>query len=242
MARYTAEAGFDTWILEVRGAGLSKREGEPTAIEQGGADGILSGAVQDSIVGATIRGATRATSHMEKHIEENQAEKEHEAPTEHQSPLTKDSNGASLGHTSAPVVDKHIGPQAEQKVEKAIGEKKDAKVQEEEPRSSWVTGRITRMASRYMRMVRVNQESLLSGKYIKKVGPVAIYLKLILTLSNMDNLWLEWGHMAVRLSCPELINLNFHVWNILVHLSWMSKVLTHGLFVVLRTSALAGSC
>lgn len=26
--------GFDTWILEVRGAGLSKREGEPEAIEQ----------------------------------------------------------------------------------------------------------------------------------------------------------------------------------------------------------------
>ena len=174
LAQYTAEAGFDTWILEVRGAGLSKREGEPTAIEQGGADGVLSGPVQDSIVGATIRGATRATSHMEKHIEENQAEKGNEPPAELQSPVTKDSNGASLGHTSAAVVHEHIGPSTEHKEEKAIGEKKDAKVQKEETRTSWVTGGISRMASRYMRIVRVNQDYLLSGKYIKMVGPVAL--------------------------------------------------------------------
>ncbi|KAL6007590.1 hypothetical protein ACLOJK_033089 [Asimina triloba] len=33
-ARYMSSQGFDTWILELRGAGLSKREGEPPAIEQ----------------------------------------------------------------------------------------------------------------------------------------------------------------------------------------------------------------
>ncbi|CAK9257074.1 unnamed protein product [Sphagnum jensenii] len=34
LARYLSGAGFDTWILEVRGAGPSKREGEPTSKEK----------------------------------------------------------------------------------------------------------------------------------------------------------------------------------------------------------------
>ena len=61
MARHLSAAGFDTWILEVRGAGLSKREGEPTSSELGGTDGALSGAVQDVFIQATIKNATNAT-------------------------------------------------------------------------------------------------------------------------------------------------------------------------------------
>lgn len=61
MARHLSDAGFDTWIVEVRGAGLSKREGEPTSSELGGTDGALSGAVQDAFVQATIKNASKAT-------------------------------------------------------------------------------------------------------------------------------------------------------------------------------------
>jgi alpha-beta hydrolase superfamily lysophospholipase len=42
LARYLSGAGFDTWILEVRGAGLSKRRGEPTAAELGSVDESLA--------------------------------------------------------------------------------------------------------------------------------------------------------------------------------------------------------
>jgi len=61
LARHLSEAGIDTWILEVRGAGLSKREGEPTSSELAGTDGALSGAVQDAFVQATLKNATKAT-------------------------------------------------------------------------------------------------------------------------------------------------------------------------------------
>ncbi|KAG0615046.1 hypothetical protein M758_5G010300 [Ceratodon purpureus] len=61
LARHLSASGFDTWILEVRGAGLSKREGEPTSSELGGTDGALTGAVQDAFVQATIKNATKAT-------------------------------------------------------------------------------------------------------------------------------------------------------------------------------------
>lgn len=60
LARHLSEAGFDTWIVEVRGAGLSKREGEPTSSELGGTDGALPGAVEDAFVQATIKNATKA--------------------------------------------------------------------------------------------------------------------------------------------------------------------------------------
>jgi len=65
LARHLSEAGFDVWILEVRGAGLSKREGEPTSSELGGTDGALSGAVQDAFVQATIKNATKATGNKD---------------------------------------------------------------------------------------------------------------------------------------------------------------------------------
>eukprot|EP01018_Ginkgo_biloba_P026031 Gb_11999 [translate_table: standard] len=41
--------GFDTWILEFRGAGLSKREGEPTANEICAKNGV-SGEVMESLI------------------------------------------------------------------------------------------------------------------------------------------------------------------------------------------------
>jgi hypothetical protein len=66
LARHLSEAGFDTWILEVRGAGLSKREGEPTSSELGGTDGAFSGAVQEAFVQATIKNATQATENRDE--------------------------------------------------------------------------------------------------------------------------------------------------------------------------------
>ncbi|MCO5601365.1 hypothetical protein L7F22_055485 [Adiantum nelumboides] len=49
-ARHLAEQGFDTWILEVRGAGLSKIEGQPTSSEIGKAvNGSLSGNVKSMV-------------------------------------------------------------------------------------------------------------------------------------------------------------------------------------------------
>ena len=66
LARHLSEAGFDTWILEVRGAGLSKREGEPTSSELGGTDGAFSGAVQAAFVQATIKKATQATENWDE--------------------------------------------------------------------------------------------------------------------------------------------------------------------------------
>ncbi|MCO5555868.1 hypothetical protein L7F22_009413 [Adiantum nelumboides] len=49
-ARHLAEQGFDTWILEVRGAGLSKIEGQPTSSEIGKAvNGALSGNVKSMV-------------------------------------------------------------------------------------------------------------------------------------------------------------------------------------------------
>lgn len=81
MARHLSEAGFDTWIVEVRGAGLSKREGEPTSSELGGTDGALPGAVEDAFVQATIKNATKAAR-----IKDNGAPKSENA-------LVKQSNG-----------------------------------------------------------------------------------------------------------------------------------------------------
>lgn len=65
LARHLSEAGFDAWILEVRGAGLSKREGEPTSSELSGTDGALSGAVQDAFVQATLKNATKAAGNKD---------------------------------------------------------------------------------------------------------------------------------------------------------------------------------
>jgi len=181
LARYLADAGFDTWILEVRGAGLSKREGEPTAVELGGADGSLSGVVQDTVVGAAIEGAAKATPHMEKHIEEKDVKKGGEPVTASPSATSKDSDGSSsnassatssLGYKRPPVADQNIGPRAEDAAEKAeiaLEDRKGRELKKEEPKSSWLTSVVSRMTERYVRLVRVNQSHLLSHKYVNKV-------------------------------------------------------------------------
>ena len=76
LARHLSAAGFDTWILEVRGAGLSKREGEPTSSELGGKDGALTGAVQDAFVRATLKSATDQASKNANSTIENDAKKQ----------------------------------------------------------------------------------------------------------------------------------------------------------------------
>lgn len=91
LARHISEAGFETWILEVRGAGLSKREGEPTSSELGGTDGALGGAVQDAFVQATIKNATKATRN-----------KDNGAPSKNQkeTALVQQSNGLAKSDNS----------------------------------------------------------------------------------------------------------------------------------------------
>lgn len=179
LARYLADAGFDTWILEVRGAGLSKREGEPTAVELGGANGALGGMVQDSVVGAAIKGAAKATPHMEKHMEEKHVKKDDGPVTASPSVgsnSSSSSNGSSaassLGHERPPDNQRNIGPRAEQEAENAEKtlEIKGRKPKTEEEKTSWLTSAVSRMTERYKRLVRVNQSYLLSHKYVNKVS------------------------------------------------------------------------
>lgn len=92
MARHLSEAGFDAWILEVRGAGLSKREGEPTSSELGGTDGALSGAVEDAFVQATIKNATKATGNK------NNGAPEHD---QEETALVQQSNGLAKSDNSS---------------------------------------------------------------------------------------------------------------------------------------------
>ncbi|KAG0622972.1 hypothetical protein M758_3G138100 [Ceratodon purpureus] len=187
LARYLADAGFDTWILEVRGAGLSKREGEPTAVELGGANGALGGMVQDTVVGAAIKGAAKATPHMEKHIEEKHVKTDdgpvtaRPSASSNSSSSSNGSNGASsLGHERSPVIEQNIGPKAKQETEKAKQEtgkaekaREDGKgknLKKDENKTSWLTSAVSRMTERYKRLVRVNQSYLFSHKYVNKVS------------------------------------------------------------------------
>jgi hypothetical protein len=95
LARHLSAAGFDTWILEVRGAGLSKREGEPTSSELGGSDGALTGAVQDAFVRATLKSATNQASKNANSTIENNAKK--------QGVMMSDSKEVALNGNKTPV-------------------------------------------------------------------------------------------------------------------------------------------
>eukprot|EP00250_Pteridium_aquilinum_P022254 c25334_g2_i1 orf=260-2143(-) len=58
-ARYMAEQGFDTWILEVRGAGLSKIEGQPTSSQlakaaNGALRNIKGGGIMEPVESETV--------------------------------------------------------------------------------------------------------------------------------------------------------------------------------------------
>lgn len=209
LARYLADAGFDTWILEVRGAGLSKREGEPTAVELGGGDGALGGVIQDSVVGATIKGAAKATPHMEKHIEEKHVKKDDGSVTASPSATSNDSNGSSsratssLGYERLSVPDQNIGPRAEEAAEKAevaLEDRKGRELKKEEPKGSWLTSVVNRMTERYKRLVRVNQSYLLSHKYINKV---ILFLNLHSCLLNATKI----SCSQVTLICVKFFNL-----------------------------------
>lgn len=163
LARYLAHEGFDTWILEVRGAGLSKREGEPMAVELGGPDGALTGQVQERLVGATIKGATRATLHMEKHMEEKKVKKADESDS------TKETTSSP-----SPFVESNIDNPTEQEAHKAIQAKENGaletekEIEKEKPTASWLSNLMNRMTTRYKRLVHVNQ-TYLSQKYMKQV-------------------------------------------------------------------------
>ena len=178
LARYLADAGFDTWILEVRGSGLSKREGEPTAVELGGANGAFGGMVQDTVVGAAIKGAAKATPYMEKHVEEKHIKKDDgpvtASPNVSSNSSSSSNAASSLGHERPPpVTEQNIGPRTEQEAEnaeRALEDRKEKKSKKEEEKTSWVTSAVSRMTERYKRLVRVNQSYLLSHKYVNKVS------------------------------------------------------------------------
>ncbi|XP_058088990.1 uncharacterized protein LOC131235704 isoform X2 [Magnolia sinica] len=64
-ARYMSSQGFDTWILEVRGAGLSTQEGESKAIEQSTNSYVTSELVKSinkSVTGGAFSSETSTTA------------------------------------------------------------------------------------------------------------------------------------------------------------------------------------
>ena len=143
LARHLSTSGFDTWILEVRGAGLSKREGEPTSSELGGTDGALSGAVQDAFVQATIKNATKAT---EIKMDGAAKHEQKEATEEHQ----------SNGHVKS---DK-------------TSEATDGLVKSDEDTvTSRMTNRIAQISETLRSLVSEGQSRILVAKYIEQVLP-----------------------------------------------------------------------
>lgn len=166
--------------MEVRGAGLSKREGEPSAVEVGVSGGALSGTIQESVVGAAIEGATRATPHMEKQIEEKHVEISEGSLTASPSAASVGSsssvdwNGSSdrssVGHESAP--DNQRTSSKDEEVEKAEEVLEDSIRKESrrnDPKNSWVMSTVSRIAERYERLVRVNKPHLLPNKFFNKI-------------------------------------------------------------------------
>lgn len=172
MARYLADAGFDTWILEVRGAGLSKREGEPTAVELSGAGGALSGVVEDTVVGAAIKGAAKATPHMEKHIEERHLKKGDGPVTASPKTSSNGSSASSFEYQKPPFTSQNIESKADDAAESAI---KGRAGKEPKKEQSWLTSAVSGMTERYKRLVHVNQ-SYLRDKYINKVKTLFFHL------------------------------------------------------------------
>lgn len=141
LARHLSTSGFDTWILEVRGAGLSKREGEPTSSELGGTDGALSGAVQDAFVQATIKNATKATEIKM----DGSAKHEHKEATEEQQ-----SNG-------------HV------KSDKTSEATNGLVKSDEDTVTSRMTNRIAQISETLRSLVSEGQSGILVAKYFEQV-------------------------------------------------------------------------
>lgn len=154
---------------------MSKREGEPTAVELGGAGGALSGVVEDTVVGAAIKGAAKATPRMEKHIEERHLKKG-DGPVTASPKTSSGSNGSSASsfeYKRPPFTDQNLESRAEDAAEEAIEGRAGKEPKKEQ---SWLTSAVSSMTERYKRLVRVNQSYLLSHKYINKVKTLSFHL------------------------------------------------------------------
>lgn len=171
LARYLSGAGFDTWILEVRGAGLSKRRGEPTAAELGSVDGVRSRAVEDTLVSSTIKSATKVSSHMEKHIDKtNEGRDESGAALENDSTVSDGSTRSPLtAHDSTMAVEEKIGPSTTDAAITTIKQKEEASAKDE-PAKTWNSSMVLPVSEKYKRLLQVDQSWLFSSKSIKKVS------------------------------------------------------------------------
>ncbi len=171
LARYLSGAGFDTWILEVRGAGLSKRRGEPTAAELGSVDGVPSRAVEDTLVSSTIKSATKVSSHMEKHIDKtNEGRDENGVALENDSTVSGGSTrSASTAHESTMAVEEKIGPSTTDAAITAIKQKEEASAKDE-PAKTWNSSMVLQVSEKYKHLLQVDQLWLFSSKSIKKVS------------------------------------------------------------------------
>ncbi|CAK9867454.1 unnamed protein product [Sphagnum jensenii] len=171
LARYLSGAGFDTWILEVRGAGLSKRRGEPTAAELGSVDGVPSRAVEDTLVSSTIKSATKVSSHMEKHIDKtNEGRDENGVALENDSTVSGGSTrSASTAHESTMAVEEKIGPSTTDAAIMAIKQKEEASAKDE-PAKTWNSSMVLQVSEKYKHLLQVDQLWPFSSKSIKKIS------------------------------------------------------------------------
>jgi len=171
LARYLSGAGFDTWILEVRGAGLSKRRGEPTAAELGSVDGVPSRAVEDTLVSSTIKSAAKVSSHMEKHIDKtNEGRDENGVALENDSTVSGGSTRSALpAHESTMAVEEKIGASTTDAAIMAIKQKEEVSAKDE-PAKTWNSSMVLQVSEKYKRLLQVDQSWLFSSKSIKKVS------------------------------------------------------------------------
>jgi hypothetical protein len=157
LARYLSGAGFDTWILEVRGAGLSKREGEPTSSELGGTSRSFTGAIQDAFVKATVKTATnrRATTEEKKQRSSLQGIVE-----------AVQKSADAQGITSV----KKVNDESVLGQETKAMEKVDDSLQDEETMATRLTNSVLQLSQKLSGLVSEGQSQLLSAKFIEKVS------------------------------------------------------------------------
>lgn len=184
LARYLSGAGFDTWILEVRGAGLSKREGEPTSSELGGTSRTFTGAIQDAFVKATVKTATnrRATTEEKKQRSSLQGnveaveEKELMAVKKEDKPMAAQETTEIMTEVQKSADAQGITSVKKVNDESVLGqetkamEKVDDSLQDEETMATRLTNSVLQLSQKLSGLVSEGQSQLLSARFIEKVS------------------------------------------------------------------------
>jgi len=184
LARYLSGAGFDTWILEVRGAGLSKREGEPTSSELGGTSRTFTGAIQDAFVKATVKTATnrRATTEEKKQRSSLQGnveaveEKELMAVKKEDKPMAAQETTEIMTEVQKSADTQGITSVKKVNDESVLGqetkamEKVDDSLQDEETMATRLTNSVLQLSQKLSGLVSEGQSQLLSARFIEKIS------------------------------------------------------------------------